>query len=446
MQALRVLLACTAVVVLVVGTLTRTGSCDNISLVFNNEIILRDAVNGVDFIITEDFQAAVATAVNTAAGTSTPITTSVYSVPPHLALFSSAWATGSAPNVEAEIKALNETYMDWRETPGSSIYASLNELCLSNIGRQPSVIDVTNTCSFYNDIIMPNAISACNRSLSLTFLSRSSPSNASALKDVLCRVLDTDCGLITCVDAGSETITTYLETVSPKEGLQPIVTMYGVMSCDVAAEDRNAALVTLVSFANFASVLSSQQISYIRAGGVQIYYEGREPRLGYEGTTVQCLPHYWYLIFFIILVPIILIAAQRFYLWGRKAGRKSIRDYEKDIRAGVHLSNNPWGAYGAGGMPMPQPLYPQQGGVQPPGGMVMSPQGGGGGWPSMRTPAAAAAAAGQPSYGQWQMGGYQGQQEQQRWAPSNGNQYGDQQLGNTAQRQMQQPWSPQQQY
>lgn len=376
-----------AVVLVLADGLLRTGSGQTISLSFSNEMILQDAVKGANFTVTDEFESAVSDAVNVAAGSSVPITTTVYSVPPHLVLLSNAWSTGTTADVESEIHSLGETFASWRETTGGSVYSSLNELCLSNIGRQPAVIDVTDSCSYYDDSVVPDALSACNRSLSLTFLSPQIASpNATRLREVLCSILDTDCGLITCSTTGSEAVTTYQATLSPNEVLTPIMTVYTVMTCSIQAENRNRALVTVVNYASSASALSSQQISYIRAGGIQVYYEGQEPRLTFVGTTSQCLPHYWYLIFLIILVPLILIVGQRIYLWGRRSGKKSIRDYEKDIRAGVHLSGNPWGAYGgAGGARLPPPGYgppANYGGVQ--GGTLTYRQGGDG-WPSARS-------------------------------------------------------------
>lgn len=317
-------------------------SAQSVSLAFNNEIVLQNAVANTDFTVSDIFVNAIGSAINSAAS-STAITTNVYTLDPHLVIVSNSWSTGTADTASANVAALQTTYAGWRSGGNSNINSLLNAICLNNIGRQPTLIDYIDNCTFGNSLIQPKSQNACLRNLSTSIIT--TLSNATLVRATLCSFLPTDCSLIVSNGVTSVTLTS-----------NSISKVYQNMSFSVYAYDRNSVLITLVAYAQHASAVSSLGVEYIQINGIDVYYKGDPPTLTTAGTSSECVQKMWYLIFLIVLIPVILIVSQRFYLWGRLSGKNSIKKSERDVRAGVHLSATPWGNMNGGfqyGPPQP---------------------------------------------------------------------------------------------
>lgn len=303
--------------------LVGVGKADNVAINFNNEIVLWNVLeDNTSFAITQEFTDAVASALRVASGLST-LDAHLYSVPPHLMILSNYWTQGTSAQVESAVHDANETFVAWSVGGGDAITSDLNRLAVINIGRQPNLVNVTNSCQFWQQSIIPPPPTACLRNLSVTFYT--SNANSDGLQTSLCQLLPTPCGLITFT-ASSFDVTERLN----------------LMTFDIAAGNRDSVLVTLVYYATHTSLLSANNIAYILVDGVQVYYQGDAPVLSYDGTSSECMSHFWYLIFLIILAPVIVIVSYKCYVWGEISGRKKVMESEKDIRAGVHLTFMQW--------------------------------------------------------------------------------------------------------
>lgn len=352
---------------------------DDGAILFSNEIVLENVDPTGQRTVDDSFVALVSDALNLVGQPATPIVASAYTSGSDVVVFSNAWSVGDTATVESEIASINSTFESWREQTNAQLNSLISEASLQYYGRQPSVVNVTNSCRFWGSPVNPQSQYACLRNISTTFLVPQADQNAqSRLVATLCTMLPTNCGLITA--DGSPT--TEVVTITSSTGSVVSSTTYQRIDITILAYDRNAVLATLVNFARYASVLNPLNIAYIRVAGVQVYYEGDIPQLTIRGvTTSDCVGNLWYLIFLIILVPVVIIASQRFYMMGRVSGIKSVKESEQDIRAGVHLSVTPWNAFpgvaapaGYGGAQLPG--YNTAGPWGPPAGVMqqMGPQ------------------------------------------------------------------------
>ncbi|KPI84350.1 hypothetical protein ABL78_6605 [Leptomonas seymouri] len=332
---------------------------DKIALDFTSEIVLQDALLNTPYNVTSDFTKKIAKVLQHSL--SAPgLDARVYSVYPHLVVLSEAWYSGETKSVLADVDKVNATYraLVADGDPVMSVSGTLSYQCVQNIGRQPSAVHYTNNCRFFNEALPSTTPgSECLRDLSVSIYTNSS--NPTAMRAALCNFLPTDCELIT--------ISTVSQVNVPISGTQVPVFL---MPVTISSQDREATLALLVAYTHYASFLVEQRIVYILVDGVRVFYQGDLQLLSITGTMAECAQRMWYLIFLIILVPVILIISQRMFYWGRRSGRRSIKNSEKDIRAGVHLSSIPWANLGTAGYQYGPPQgYP--GGY---GGAGMQPQ------------------------------------------------------------------------
>ncbi|CAJ1026434.1 hypothetical protein NXY56_003228 [Leishmania guyanensis] len=320
----------------------------DVSFNFNGMIVLKNATLNTDFVVTTSFVDLITSTLQDAAHPRAPLMTVVQSVPPHLVILLNMWYTGTPTDVQTAISNINGTYMRWANGDALNASGALSYACMTNIGQQPTVIKYTNSCSFWNAPLPPSSAETCSRNLSLLFytadLSELDP--RARLKSALCTFLSTDCDLISYGDLAVAQI-----------NLRGSLTTVHVMPFTVLSQNREATLATLVTYAQYASVLVEYNITYILADGVQVFFKGFSPQLSTLGTFEKCAAQMWYLIFLIILVPVIFMVSHRMFLRGRVSGKRSIAKSERDIRAGVHLNSMPWANFGGGGG---YQYYPQQ--------------------------------------------------------------------------------------
>ncbi|KPA78996.1 hypothetical protein ABB37_05542 [Leptomonas pyrrhocoris] len=313
-------------------------AADNLALDFTSNIVLENAVLNTTFNVTGNFTSSVAELLQNSFGSSA-LKARVFNVYPHLVVSTEAWYSGAASSVETSVNTINTTYEKLAADDSLAVDVSgkLSHLCMRNIGQQPTVVDYTNNCSFFNEALAPGAVnSTCPRNLTVSIYTNNS--DPVSMRTALCNFLPTDCDLITNVTASQVSVTI--------NGTQVLVYL---MPFTITAQDREATLTLLVAYAHYASFLVEQKIVYILVNGVRVFYQGDMQQLWAVGTMSQCAQRMWYLIFLIILVPVILILSQQMYYWGRRSGKRSIKNAEKDIRAGVHLSNMPWANFGSSG-------------------------------------------------------------------------------------------------
>jgi hypothetical protein len=321
----------------------------NLALDFTSEIVLENAVLNASFNVTGDFTNSVASILQSSLGAST-LSASVYTVYPHLVISTETWYSGTAASVENRVNTINSTYQKLVSDDSVSMDVSgkLSYLCMRNIGQQPTFVDYSNNCSFYDETMPPRSDSrTCMRNLSVSIYTNSS--DATAMRAALCSFLPTECDLITNATVSQASVTLGGTAVS----------VY-VMPFTITSRDREATLALLVAYANFASFLVEQKVVYILVDGVRVFYQGNLQQLWTVGTMGQCVQRMWYLIFLIILVPVILILSQQMFYWGRRSGKRSVKKAEADIRAGVSRGMNLWANFGAAGYQYgPPPGYPR---------------------------------------------------------------------------------------
>lgn len=304
----------------------------NLALDFTTEIVLENAILNTTFGVTGAFTDSVAEVLQSALSASA-LSTRVYAVYPHLVVSSEVWYTGAVSSVETSVYTVNNTYQALVAggSATSDISGKLSYLCTESIGQQPTLIDYTDNCSFFNEIMPPSTDSStCLRNLSVLIYTNSS--DATAMRIALCSFLPTSCDLITNATATQATV-----TISGSQA-----SVY-VMPFTITSQDRKATLTLLVAYANYASFLVEQKIVYILVDGVRVFYQGDLQQLWTVGTMGQCVQRMWYLIFLIILVPVLLILGQQVFYWGRRSGKRSVKAAEGDIRAGVYRRAPPWG-------------------------------------------------------------------------------------------------------
>lgn len=401
----------------------------DVSLTFYGDIVLQNVINSSVTTVNSTLSNALIAAVASAAGAPASLTSQVYAAAPNLVIMSTMWSTGSQSTVETAVATVNTTYQSWASGGDASISGALSHACVTSFGVQPTLVRYAQNCTYWAEEVPASTSKTCLRNLSLTFYTGyNSQSDARAsLKAALCAFLPTECSLITY-----GALSTTQVTVSGSTS-----TLY-VMPFTVMSVDRDATLATLVFYAQFASLLISQNITYILAGGVQVFYHGAAQSFAIAGTQAQCVQQMWYLIFLIILVPVILIVSHRLFYYGRASGKRSVKNAERDIRAGVHISAAPWGNFGAGGNAGAGAGYmygPPQGygaGGYGGGGGGGAPQGGAGFGPPPGGPQsyfAQPSATGAQGWGNQQYGSQQYGNQQYGGQQFYGQQYGGQQSG-----------------
>eukprot|EP00796_Vickermania_ingenoplastis_P004334 gene4334-3148_t len=104
---------------------------------------------------------------------------------------------------------------------------------------------------------------------------------------------------------------------------QVVQTVLSLHAYEVQTTNRSKALASIINSARYASALSPYVIQKVMVGSATVYDRPPDPILSYIGNTSQCLTHFWYLVFFITVIPVLAFASQYCYKLGRKDGRKS---------------------------------------------------------------------------------------------------------------------------
>ncbi|RNE97668.1 uncharacterized protein Tco025E_09386 [Trypanosoma conorhini] len=309
------------------------GECaDSVALMFSREITLR----GVgDVRVNSSFDGAAATYIDRAIKPNLFLIHS-FAVPPDVVIVVGAWLLGSPEEVDTSMQKLNATFNGWSTAPDASLVANLNQLSLMELGTQPAGIEFKDNCSYGGESIDVKAPGFGFDNLTIFFTMRVNPREN--LVQSLCQILSIpDCSLI-ALNSVSELGSVYVAQVT------------------VTSSNRNLLFIQLMNHLRYASALFSEHITAMTVGGVQVYATPKLPALTYKGDTDTCLSRYWYLIFLILLLPLALIAGQRFRYMGAKSGVKSVRAMEWDIRSGVRYQGRMQAEMGGRGQ-LPQAAF-----------------------------------------------------------------------------------------
>ncbi|KAH9597137.1 hypothetical protein LSM04_003420 [Trypanosoma melophagium] len=306
--------------------ITRAECVDFITLFFTRKVTLRD----VGYVnLSSGFNDLVREYVDNAVSPHEVKTTSV-AIPPHVIIIASFSFWGSPDEVTTSVEALNMMFDEWVDKPDLKLVSSLNQLCLNEFGKQPSKVEFTDDCKYDNQSISKASSDFGFNNLTLSIVMLETPLNN--LVEQLCRIFSLqDCSLIT-LDRFDLGVSSYTAEVT------------------VTTSDRSQILLELLDHLQYASLLLTERIVSVTIAGVEVYTLQGSPRITYEGDVASCLKHFWYLIFLIVLLPLLLIGGNRLYALGRISGKKSARSMEWDIRGGVRYQ-------GRVGAQMPQAAF-----------------------------------------------------------------------------------------
>ncbi|CAD2219983.1 hypothetical protein ADEAN_000749700 [Angomonas deanei] len=305
-------------------------TAQNIIVPYNSEFVLSNALNDFDGNFSDAVTAFVSDLTpftDALSVTGSPTSVRAYQNGNDIVLVTQANAYGTSSAVSTGLAGI-ESQMKSVVSSGSD-YTTLNPVVRSHFNRQPDTV-TSSTCT-ETAAINASSVTTCLRNISLSVLTN--VSNAAPLKDSLCKALGVDCSLVELTGETTVAIT------NSNLGIAALLKKDFL----IHVEDRDEAVVKLLFYAQRGSVLSGNWIFYLYINNVQVYYMG-DPLSAEVGTMSTCITNLWYLIFLIILIPIFLIATQRFYYCGKRSGRKSVKKNEAEIRSGVHLSPgaNPW--------------------------------------------------------------------------------------------------------
>lgn len=155
----------------------------------------------------------------------------------------------------------------------------------------------------------------CLSNISITFSSFLT-NDATTLGTSLCTVLgSSQCIGVTFVSTTTSVVTegTKRKTLTSLEYL-------------VNAVNRSTALASVLNSVYYASLLSPFEIYSVEVPGIVTLFTAEStPSLTYKGSTAQCIPHFWYLMFFIIFIPILIMGFHYYYYRGRKEERRNMQ-------------------------------------------------------------------------------------------------------------------------
>ncbi|RNF12484.1 hypothetical protein TraAM80_00337 [Trypanosoma rangeli] len=288
------------------------GECaDSIAFMFSREVSLRGVGN---VTMGSSFNDKAATYFDDAIKRK-DVKVDSFTVPPDVVIVVRAWLQGSQEEVEKSTQALNATFNGWSTAPDGTLVSNLNKLSLENLETQPSDISFKDSCGYAEEKMDVGAAGFGFDNLTLVLTMRTDPGES--LTQHLCLIFSMpDCALI-ALDAVRNSVDGYVAHVT------------------VISSNRNLLFIELMNHVRHASLLFPEYITTMTVGGVQVYVQEKPPTLTYKGNTSSCSSRYWYLIFGVLLMPLALIAGQRFKDLGAESGVKSVRAMEWDIRSGV---------------------------------------------------------------------------------------------------------------
>ncbi|EKF29653.1 hypothetical protein MOQ_006550 [Trypanosoma cruzi marinkellei] len=286
---------------------------DSMALMFAREISLCDVGN---VSVSDSFNDAAAKYVE-AAFKPNDVVAESFALSPGVAIVARHWFVGAQDKVLNSFRELNAVFDGWSKAPVAALVSSLNQLSFTDLGRQPSVVSFNDNCSYGGESIGIGSPDFGFDNLSFLFTMQANPSNG--LIQRLCQILSMhDCSLIT------------LDSSQVIDGLY-------VAQVTITSSNRNLLLIKIMNHVQYVSTLFLDRILLVRVAGIQVYLRKKLPPLTYKGNTSECLSHYWYLIFFLLFLPLALIVGHRLKTCGAESGKKSVRAMEWDIRSGVRF-------------------------------------------------------------------------------------------------------------
>ncbi|CCW62461.1 unnamed protein product [Phytomonas sp. EM1] len=310
-------------------------------LEYNRELVLRDASSyNQEYVAMAMLETTISSIVNA----STPlsiINVRVYAKYSDLIAVLSARFNGSKYSVRKAVSVMDRASVEIAKVLSENTGHFLRPMFLESPGFQPTMVRVSKACDYRGEIANLNSLVTCVRKSSVPIALHG---REASLAKMLHRTLSFGSYLpkipSACMNNSSSQNSrdsayskTYYHTFTSKRN--------GTVGAPVNCSAMNRSdSVLLLAFPNDESGLNS--------------FIQRDTDIPPIPDTSQCVGHFWYLIFFIVLIPIALCLSLVFYRCGIESGKRSIRESENDIRAGVRLSLSPWSMYG---MPPRYPMH-----------------------------------------------------------------------------------------
>lgn len=172
------------------------------------------------------------------------------------------------------------------------------------------------------------------RNISLSIGTFSIAPNTNALGAALCSALGTD----QCINYTYQSSTTALVTTTEASVIPGIKTPQTVqktlqlLQYELNVVNRTMGLAHLLNAVLYPSPLLTYDIqSVIVANLSTLYSRPNEPIFSYIGNTSQCLPHFWYLVFFVIAVPLLACGCHYYYLMGKDSARENYAMFTEQV-------------------------------------------------------------------------------------------------------------------
>lgn len=174
------------------------------------------------------------------------------------------------------------------------------------------------------------------------------------LQDAFCRAAGGQCEKIEFVESTQRVVSVEDPPTAPG-AFEPIITQKILLihRYNLTATNRTVALTNILNSVRYASPLREYNIYSLEVGEVATLYQRPELiLLTYRGNTSQCVSHYWYFIFFIIIVPIF-GSSYHYFRYRLK------RDNEKKLRE-LGYSGNPYNRLNLGDPSIALPVHKSQ--------------------------------------------------------------------------------------
>ncbi|CCW66103.1 unnamed protein product [Phytomonas sp. Hart1] len=232
----------------------------------------------------------------------------------------SAWFNGTEYSVQKAAFALDRVIVEFKEAPSISTVQFLSPMLLESADFQKNILKASVACDYLGEIANLNSLTTCMQKSSIPVALRGKEASSTLMHNVLMKSLS-------------------------KQNLKDLI--QSKVHCDASPQKQSLMI----------GVPVGCETSDTEPNLLKTYHAARRRSHDYFHMTLmntpphtpdasQCVGHFWYFIFFIILIPISLCLSVVFYRRGLESGKRSIRESENDIRAGVRLSLNPWSLYG----------------------------------------------------------------------------------------------------
>lgn len=215
-------------------------------------------------------------------------------------------------------------YASATSNPDSLTEVSLESLPVFFFPAVPSVVASL-------DVIVSNA-ATCFTNLTMSLESFQNLDTTKFGSDI-CSVAGDQCSSMTYVSVTQKIVTVQQPSVTPgissPSSVQKILSVY---LYNMVSPNRTVALSRVLAAVRYASPLRQYEVQGVTVNGIaKVYSRVADPITTYIGNSQQCLPHYWYLVFFITLGPL-LGAGYHYYVVLLK-DRKKIQQLQTAQRA-----------------------------------------------------------------------------------------------------------------